>query len=786
MLIKQISGAEKNSEKRVVSPSSATRVRWDHFEAQMNRLILMEAIAMASSRFNRVDFIRGVQRFLESTPFFKTVNLREGEMSLEDQKSFKLKIDLIDFKITDEFLKQMQENEFKHESQDQIYNRVKEKLVDLIIKVCEEFKEVQSVRVDPVSKLFNSQHFDDWVWYQNRELQSHPGDHLNFFMINMDSFASVNDYFSHATGDEVLKNMGVALTDLRHHIHSQFNIPYEQIGIHRHIGPNFVLSIRTKNGQKMGAEEIFGLLKNKIENHKHPIDWNWKVNESAVLEMHESSVVTLVHEMKKNNGQQVDIKNIPRFKKSDAEQKQPITGVKINMGYFAYPGQSGSPAESLTAKELSQVVNHALVYLNNLKKNQTKDELMIYFSDEEYKEEIKKFIDDQRTNENEEMKWALQFIRDWNDHAERINEKRSLKDVNQVAELTFAVLERNQKSPSRQEIENALLNDFKKQTGENETKIVPFYEMIKRTALQKMLKQRYRPVYKMGSKYFFPVMDRQGHIHYMYEVTPHRHLTTSQVISMSKRVLVHDVVYTQFMKKSKNDFLTGLPNRQAFEQDFDHVFGRDELGLGAFDLNGFSGFTQTFGMAAGDAIIREMSVRLNQIAHAQGVRLYRYGGEEFELMGPDAESLERALKKMDEAMEDWLKEDNGWDYSISWNQILDHLSAIRGSMSSSQMEQLEKAYQAEIKAHLKGQPFDPQKPYPVHLLRMLRYVPKKGQSFMGLSFSAGIISIKRDSEGHRQKFVDEADHQAHYAKTIFDNLRLSNSMIIREGKKVEK
>jgi len=786
VLKKEIAGAEKNSEKGIVPPSSAIRVRWDHFEAQMNRLLFMETVSIASSRFNRIDFIRGLQRYLEATPFFNTVSLSEGEMSLEQQKSFHLKINLMDFEMSSEFLSQLKNHEDKGKTDQEIKAKIKEFLTTLLMNIEKEFTAVQSVRVDPVSKLFNTQHFEDWLWYQNNELQNAPNDRLNFFMINMDAFASINDYFSHGAGDTVLQNVGVALTELRHQLHGELNIAYDQIGIHRHLGPNFVLSVRTQEGQEINLENILSKLKNKIENKKHPLEWDWNVNKTAVFDMQEDSVVEIVRQLKNNGDGKIDLNRIPRYRKSDSERKNILKGLKINLGHFQYPAEHIPVAKNLTAKELSQVINQSLIYINNLKKENPEWSDFVYLSDKEYFEQIKKFIDNQRTDLNEENRWALQFVKKWNQISENINDKRSIRKYSETHNLFEKIVNQNKKSPSRKDIENSLLENFKKAFEEKDVKIVSFNEILKRSALQNKLNIRYRPVYQMGSKYYFPVMDRSGHIHYLYELKPKKKLTTNQVIKIVQEVFKHDVVYTQFIKKSKNDKLTGLPNRQAFESDFEAEFRKNFIGLGAFDLNSFSGFTQTFGLLAGDMVIKTMAEKLDEIAKENGVRLYRFGGEEFELLASDMNRLQATMIQMKEAMEQWPNDSESWQYTISWNQIKENLKSVMYSVSPKDFAELEEAYLKQVQPLLKGKPFDPDQAFSINLLKMPRYVFKKKLNTSGLSFSVGLTPVMFNAQENLQHFLNEVDKQAHSAKILYDLHRPSGGVIVKDDNDISK
>ena len=80
------------------------------------------------------------------------------------------------------------------------------------------------------------------------------------------------------------------------------------------------------------------------------------------------------------------------------------------------------------------------------------------------------------------------------------------------------------------------------------------------------------------------------------------------------------------------DKLTGLPNRRALTDDLDAALasGREHT-LAFFDLDGFKEYNDTFGHAAGDALLQRLAAALGG---------YRLGGDEFCLLLPGALSDE--------------------------------------------------------------------------------------------------------------------------------------------------
>jgi diguanylate cyclase (GGDEF)-like protein len=99
---------------------------------------------------------------------------------------------------------------------------------------------------------------------------------------------------------------------------------------------------------------------------------------------------------------------------------------------------------------------------------------------------------------------------------------------------------------------------------------------------------------------------------------------------------------------SVRDHLTGLFNRRYLEENLERELKRAarkklSLGLTTMDVDDFKGFNDTYGHAAGDAIMRGLGGLL--LEHVRGEDMAcRYGGDEFILVLPDA-SLEATQKR---------------------------------------------------------------------------------------------------------------------------------------------
>ncbi len=102
------------------------------------------------------------------------------------------------------------------------------------------------------------------------------------------------------------------------------------------------------------------------------------------------------------------------------------------------------------------------------------------------------------------------------------------------------------------------------------------------------------------------------------------------------------------------DPLTGLYNRRYMEETLEREIRRAErrytsLGVIMLDVDHFKRFNDTFGHAAGDTLLQELSSFL--MGHIRGEDIAcRYGGEEIALILPDA-SLDGARGRADDLRE---------------------------------------------------------------------------------------------------------------------------------------
>jgi len=112
-----------------------------------------------------------------------------------------------------------------------------------------------------------------------------------------------------------------------------------------------------------------------------------------------------------------------------------------------------------------------------------------------------------------------------------------------------------------------------------------------------------------------------------------------------------------------HDTLTGLPNRNTFNQELDQLlqahepggqFGGKHLAVLCMDLDRFKEVNDLFGHAAGDDLLRTVA-RCSQHALRRGQLMARLGGDEFAIIVPglsDVRQAERIAQDLFKAFED--------------------------------------------------------------------------------------------------------------------------------------
>jgi diguanylate cyclase (GGDEF)-like protein len=123
--------------------------------------------------------------------------------------------------------------------------------------------------------------------------------------------------------------------------------------------------------------------------------------------------------------------------------------------------------------------------------------------------------------------------------------------------------------------------------------------------------------------------------------------------------------------EARTDALTGLGNRRALASDLAQAIADPppdrELLLAIFDLDGFKQYNDSFGHAAGDALLKRLGGRLARSAGKHGGSAYRMGGDEFCVLAPCLpDAAEKLLDDAVGALEDGSA---GWHVSCSHGAV---------------------------------------------------------------------------------------------------------------------
>lgn len=117
------------------------------------------------------------------------------------------------------------------------------------------------------------------------------------------------------------------------------------------------------------------------------------------------------------------------------------------------------------------------------------------------------------------------------------------------------------------------------------------------------------------------------------------------------------VVEQELTRKALHDPLTGLPNRELFNDRLDQALSyaqryQQKVGLIFIDLNGFKPVNDQFGHMFGDSVLQTVARRLSKCVRKTDT-VARFGGDEFVIILSrlnDRKNIDRMLKKIREIM----------------------------------------------------------------------------------------------------------------------------------------
>ena len=129
-------------------------------------------------------------------------------------------------------------------------------------------------------------------------------------------------------------------------------------------------------------------------------------------------------------------------------------------------------------------------------------------------------------------------------------------------------------------------------------------------------------------------------------------------------------------EEALSDSLTGLGNRRRFVSDLETLLveasSDDPVSLTVFDLDGFKTYNDSFGHAAGDALLARVAGRLADATHGSGAA-YRLGGDEFCVLASAATAGPGSLVERSAAA--LSEEGEGFSVRCSYGSVLMPLEA---------------------------------------------------------------------------------------------------------------
>ena len=145
---------------------------------------------------------------------------------------------------------------------------------------------------------------------------------------------------------------------------------------------------------------------------------------------------------------------------------------------------------------------------------------------------------------------------------------------------------------------------------------------------------------------------------------------TFSTVNMDEIVTRYERMLNDLKRKSRNDMLTGVYNRNFYEANIKNQSFTG--GVAIFDIDNFKLCNDTKGHGAGD----ELLVRVSQIIKSEITdddKLIRYGGDEFLLLIPGASSsaLEKTLNRIQKSVRNSnLNETDGFTLSLSVGGVI--------------------------------------------------------------------------------------------------------------------
>jgi diguanylate cyclase (GGDEF)-like protein len=142
-------------------------------------------------------------------------------------------------------------------------------------------------------------------------------------------------------------------------------------------------------------------------------------------------------------------------------------------------------------------------------------------------------------------------------------------------------------------------------------------------------------------------------------------LMLALVVRLGSAMSAYGAILERSRAEAITDPLTGLANRRQLLTDLEALDPAHPTALVIFDLDGFKGFNDTYGHAAGDQLLATLGRELD-VSSSRWGRGYRMGGDEFCLL-VDAAAADKAVAAAVAALTTTV---DGIEIGCSWGQVV--------------------------------------------------------------------------------------------------------------------
>jgi len=802
VLTKTSSGAERNSEKDLVSSTSVTSKylsttlpNWENFDGLLKNAVQLEAPFKAASHFNRDDFINDMRNYLFTHQFFDELVLVRPKSTNAQGKDFVIKIDLKRCKLNAKFRKNLNSLKFleNHPTLDTSAKRLK--YVKLILKrnlrkMEKVYAEIQENILDKRTGVHKFENFEYWlsqklaIMTTKAQVAKQEGKEFNqkfvFLPVNAEGFSTVNDNLGLEIGHQFLKTMAEGLMEFRKNLNVVFGIPFDAIGVHRLGGPNFIVSIylgkepldldqdhpKSDKPIKIPSQsELIELLRINLLQQKYQFEWDWKQNKQIFYELDLNQITQMIRSLitnseiyKKEKKHVIDFSLIDRKKKG---LEKIYRGNPANIGIVqVVPGMFPN------SRVLTEFLDKCIEPVNDLKNSSEILDLN--------NPEVMGSIMDKLTGEDPYPVYQFYWFHDTKETIDKLRNQIRLQrtpsrfeHVHRLTKIT------NKTTPLVKVYAEMVKNMSNAIAGQKLEVALEDLEVVAKNVLMKDQIKNYESYYHLEGalEYYFPVIDQRSNPLFFYKIKFNEPPAPEILDYLADTTYQHDFFINNYLVSAHIDPLTGIPNDRALENDLKKLLVSGGA-LGALDIARFSGFTNTNGKKIGDQVLKKAVREMNEICERWNINLYRDGSrsEEFYLISTHSEdnktAVTRALEEIAKRMSEWPHEP-GWSFPISLNDIYQKLDQQANKYSDFKYDRewIKKEYLKYIDEHLDENQFQADQPYFLQVLNMPRFFHKRLYFVKWFGMSAAVTGVEKRENEQTSKIKGVATgHQVH-AKT---------------------